>query len=69
MITITLQSVAKRVQDLIFGGKFWIECRLMRRHTPGSLSDHVENRLVTPRVSSWPGGRRVTFAAPFRGAA
>jgi hypothetical protein len=55
MIALTLQSVAKRVQDLIFGGKFWIECRLVRRHTRLAVN-HVENRLVTPRVSSWPGG-------------
>jgi len=51
MIALTLQSVAKRVQDLIFDGKFWIERRLTRRHTrlavgscrePSGQSAHVQ---------------------------
>src|ERR1700730_3677419 len=49
-IALTIQSVGKCVQDLIFGGKFWIERRADETAAAGSLSDHVENRLVRPRV-------------------
>jgi len=44
---LTIQSVGKCVQDLIFGEKYRLECRLMRRDTR-LLSDYVENRLVVP---------------------
>ena len=46
---LTIQSVGKCVQDLIFGEKYRLEWRLMRRDTR-LLSDYVENRLVVPRV-------------------
>jgi hypothetical protein len=44
---LTIQSVGKCVQDLIFGEKYRLEWRLMRRDTR-LLSDYVENRLVVP---------------------
>jgi hypothetical protein len=51
-IALTIQSVGKCVQDLIFGEKSWIVCRLIRRDTR-LLSGYVENRLVSPCVSGW----------------
>ncbi len=67
MIALTLQSVAKHVQDLIFGGKFWIECRLVRR--PRQARRRIMSRTAWS-VRACPAGlagRRVTVAAPFRG--
>src|ERR1700677_3065123 len=62
IIALTIQSVGNCVQDLIFGGKFWLECRLVRCH-PSPLADHAENR--PPVIRSHPhrrcadrGGRR-----------
>ena len=59
-VALTIQSVGKCVQDLIFGGTLLIEFRLIRlmRATAGSVSDRVENRLICPRVSGWAGGCR-----------
>jgi hypothetical protein len=50
-MALTIQSVGKCVQDLIFGEMLWIECQLMRCDVR-LLSNYVENRLVSPRVSS-----------------
>jgi hypothetical protein len=57
-VALTIQSVGKCVQDLIFGGTFLIEFRLIRvmRAARGSVSDHVENRVVCARMSGSAGG-------------
>jgi hypothetical protein len=55
VIAITIQSVGNCVQDLIFGGKFGIQCRLMRCHARLAVGPC---RVPSGRSARVPGGVR-----------
>jgi hypothetical protein len=51
MTATTIQSVVKCVQDQIFGGKFWGECRVVRGHARFAVGSCREPAGQSARVS------------------
>jgi hypothetical protein len=55
MTATTIQSVVKCVQDKIFGGKFWVQCRIVRgnaRFVVGSCREPAPPAVVPPATNT-----------------